>query len=461
MAITKIHAIKTAPGKAIEYICNEKKTDGNTLISSFATSPETAVDDFRFTLSHTDSMNPNKAYHLIQSFSPGEVTPGEAHIIGNELADRILGGKYSYIVSTHIDKGHVHNHIIFCAANNFDYRKYNDSKRSYWKIRNISDELCTEHNLSIINGTEYKAKTYKEWLEEHKGTSWKSILRQNINTAVRESKTYEEFLEIMRSRGYEIKDSGFGSDDHKYIGFRAPGQTRWIRGRTKSLGAEYTKERIRERIEERAKVRADKMLKPADRSLDNISLINKSDPKFDNAPALQRWADKHNLKMAAKIMSRLAELNLQDPDKLNGRIESLHQQSKNARKTVREIDKKIKICESVITYSGRYNANKEYDIKYNQAKDKDRYYRNHSEQLSLAWGAKDQLKHVGIDPDKTDLKEFEVYYDRLLKDRAAALSTYKDIEKQCDELRNMRAELNKFMNTELSNTVVSRDPISL
>lgn len=141
MAYTKIHAIKATVHKAVNYICNPDKTDENILISSFGCSPETAPYDFKFALSKTRQSDENKAFHLIQSFLPGEVSFEEAHRIGTELADKLLEGKYSYVVSTHIDKGHVHNHLIFCAADNIDHKKYNDCKRSYYHIRHLSDDL--------------------------------------------------------------------------------------------------------------------------------------------------------------------------------------------------------------------------------------------------------------------------------------------------------------------------------
>ena len=129
MAITKIHAIQATVNKAVDYICNPAKTDESILISSFGCSPETAAFDFKFALSKTNQADPNKAFHLIQAFMPGEVSYKEAHQIGIELADKLLEGKYSYIVATHIDKGHVHNHIIFCAADNINHEKYHDCKR--------------------------------------------------------------------------------------------------------------------------------------------------------------------------------------------------------------------------------------------------------------------------------------------------------------------------------------------
>ena len=153
MAITKIHAIQATVHKAVNYICNSQKTDESILISSFGCSPETAAFDFKFALSKTNQADPNKAFHLIQAFAPGEVSYKEAHQIGVELADKLLEGKFSYIVSTHIDKGHVHNHIIFCAADNVNHEKYHDCKQTYYHIRRLNDELCSEHQLSVISPT--------------------------------------------------------------------------------------------------------------------------------------------------------------------------------------------------------------------------------------------------------------------------------------------------------------------
>lgn len=183
MAVTKIHGIKTTVDKAIEYICNPDKTDQNLYISSFACSPETAVLDFKYTLDHThdcrDPHNTNKAFHLIQAFSPGEVSYEEAHQIGKELADRLLEGKYSYVLTTHTDKGHVHNHLIFCSADNITFSHYHDCKKNYWKIRNLSDTLCQEHNLSTIMPNGKKGMKYNEWAANKSESSKKAQLPKN------------------------------------------------------------------------------------------------------------------------------------------------------------------------------------------------------------------------------------------------------------------------------------------
>lgn len=160
--------------------------------------------DIKYTLDHTyDCKNPhnaNKAFHLIQAFSPGEVSYEEAHQIGKELADRLLDGKYSYVLATHIDKGHVHNHLIFCSADNITFSHYHDCKKSYWKIRNLSDTLCQEHNLSTIMPDGKKGMKYNEWAANKTESSKKAQLRKDINQTIRIVSTYSEFLAFMEAQ---------------------------------------------------------------------------------------------------------------------------------------------------------------------------------------------------------------------------------------------------------------------
>ena len=141
MAVTKIKPIKSTLSKALDYIQNPDKTDGKTLVFSFGCSYETADIEFEYTLSQARQKGNNLAFHLIQSFEPGEVDCEKAHAIGKQLADAATKGQHEYVLTTHIDKGHIHNHVIFCAVNFVDYHKYNSNKRNYYGIRNISDRL--------------------------------------------------------------------------------------------------------------------------------------------------------------------------------------------------------------------------------------------------------------------------------------------------------------------------------
>lgn len=450
MSITRIHAIKATVKRSIDYICNPSKTDGETLITTFGTTVEYAPAMFADALKKTDPSDPNLAYHLIQSFAPGEVGAKEAHEIGIELAERLLGGNYSYIVSTHTDKDHCHNHIIFCAADNIDHKKYHDCKKTYWNIRHINDELCEEHNLSVIRKNQHKAKSYKEWQAERNGTSWKSQLKSDINECIKLSHTYKEFLDQMRSKGYEIKDWELSPEAHKYIGFRAPGQQRWIRGRVKSMGPDFTKERIRERIEEKARIRAERMKKLTSRP---ATIIDTSGEKFTKSPGLTYWANKQNLKAAAHIQSLLAEKRLDDYDALEAKIESLHQRAKSGKKATVALDKKLTGFEDLLHYSKVYSENRKYIKAYEKSKDPDRYYRTHGDQIEMATGALHHLTNAGLDPDKIDLVQVESDYRQMTADRAKMSASYKSAEKECEELKKLRNELASYMGSEQSQEI--------
>lgn len=166
-----------------------------------------------------------------------------------ELADILLEGKYSYIVSTHIDKNHLHNHIIFYAADNIEHKKYHDRRRTYYNIRRLSDELCAEHNLSVIQAEEKRGKKYNEWQAEKNGSSVKSALCRDIDAAIKSASSYDAFLLLMQTKGYEIKGQQLKADTPKYIAFRPSDREHFIRGSARSLGTEYTKERFKERID--------------------------------------------------------------------------------------------------------------------------------------------------------------------------------------------------------------------
>ena len=219
MAVTKIHPIKSTLKKALDYIENPVKTDEKILVSSFACSYETADIEFELLLSQAMQKGNNLAHHLIQSFAPGETTPEQAHEIGRQLADEVLQGKYPYVLTTHIDKGHVHNHIIFCAVDMVNQRKYVSNRQSYAYIRRTSDRLCKEHGLSVVMPGQDRGKSYAEWDAHRKGTSWKAKLKAAIDAAIPQAKDFDDFLRLLQEQGYEAKRG-------KYVSFRAPGQER-------------------------------------------------------------------------------------------------------------------------------------------------------------------------------------------------------------------------------------------
>ncbi len=446
MAYTKIHAITATVNKAVDYICNPAKTDEGILISSYGCSPETAAYDFKFALSKTNQSDPNKAYHLIQSFLPGEVSYKEAHQIGVELADKLLEGKYSYVVTTHIDKGHVHNHIIFCAADNVNHEKYHDCKKTYYNIRSLSDDLCREHELSIITPGEKRGKTYKEWQAGKNGSAWKEQLKADIDEAIKSAATYEDCIALIRAKGYEVKGEDFGEKAHKFISFRPLDRERFVRGSAKSLGAEYTKERIKERIEEKALVKDKKRVpfparkKPIVKDYSRKNLIDTTEDKFANSPGLKHWADIQNLKIAAASYSQAGSI-----AELEKQISSKSALAKTARESLVETERQLKDLGQILKYAEQYKANHIYHVRYKKSKDKDAYLRRHETELILHDGAENMLKRFGIDTKNLDVEKLRSDYNALYSKKQTLQKTYKSAEKETADLNRKLANLNQYL----------------
>ena len=443
MAYTKIHAIKATVDKAIEYICNPDKTDEQIYVSSYACAPETAAIDFKYTLDHCRENSPNKAYHLIQAFAPGEVSYEEAHRIGKELADKVLEGKYSYVLTTHIDKGHIHNHIIFCAADNIEHNKYHDCKQSYYHIRKLSDELCKAHNLSIIIPGGERGKKYKEWQSDQNGSTWKTQLRRDINFCIKSASTYEDFLLLMRAKGYEIKGESFEESAAKYISFRPLDKERFVRGSTRSLGKEYTKERIKERIERK---RERKAVIPK-RDYSARRLIDTSDEKFRSSPGLQRWAAIENLKIAAQSYNEVGSL-----AELEHKIAVKTEAGKSAKQSVVELEHRIKDLAEIIEYAQQYKDNRSYHISYKKAKNPDAYFRRYESQIILYGGARRMLEQAGINLNGLNVDKLNAEYQELMKQKSELTSTYKDCEKEVRELNRKLENLNQYLGKDMPTT---------
>lgn len=447
MAITKIHAIKATLPKAIKYITNPHKTDDKILVSTFACGVETAHYDFNFALSRTKQSDPNKAFHLIQAFAPGEVSYDEAHQIGIELADKLLEGKYSYVISTHIDKEHIHNHLIFCAADNIEHKKYNDCKRTYYQIRKLNDNLCKEHNLSIIAPSNSKGKTYKEWQTEKNKNSLKTALRKDIDDAINSCSSYEDFISLMQAKGYEIKGENLTDSNLKYISFRPLDREKFIRGSIRSLGENYTREGIKERIEEHTQQRLKKKVSISKKKISTDyskkNLIDTSQEKFQQSPGLNHWATIQNLKIAASSYASADSIkNLED------NILSKSMLAKTAKKSLIDTEHQLKELGEIIKYAKNYQENKVYSFRYKKSKDPDAYLRKHETELTLFDGAENMLKRFGINLKNFDFEQLQADYNALQIKKAELQKTYKSAEKEISDLKGKLANINQYIKRE-------------
>lgn len=450
MAYTKIHPIKATVNKAIDYICNPEKTDESIYISSFACAAETAAYDFKYTLDHANDFNnikkaekENKAFHLIQAFSPGEVSFEEAHAIGKELVDKLLDGKYSYVLTTHIDKGHVHNHIIFCAVDNLQFNHYHDCKKSYWRIRNLSDDLCRNHNLSVIDTNNCRGMKYKEWSENRNQNSWKSKLRRDINQSIKASSNYEEFLALMKAKGYEMKNTALDNSSGKYIAFRPFGQDNFIRGRAKSLGANYTKQRIKNRIDNK-KLRSTAL--PQSRKKIQRLIDIDSNPKFTENIGLKKWATKENLQIAAKTYSYLHSKNVHSFSELDERITFLKEQSRSINTRIVSLEQQLRQLAEIIKYAKQYLETKTYNDRYLKAKDPENFFQKYESQLILFGGAERMLQQKGIDPEQLNLPKLTEQYQALISNHKQLSKDYKTVCKDQKELQLARDNMIQYLN---------------
>ena len=434
MAITKIHAIQATVHKAVNYICNPQKTDESILISSFGCSPETAAFDFKFALSKTNQADPNKAFHLIQAFAPGEVSYKEAHQIGVELANKLLEGKFSYIVSTHIDKGHVHNHIIFCAVDMVNQRKYVSNRRSYAYIRRTSDRLCKEHGLSVVMPGQDRGKSYAEWDAHRKGTSWKAKLKAAIDAAIPQAKDFDDFLRLLQEQSYEVKRG-------KHVSFRAPGQERF--NRCKTLGEAYTEEAITERIKGRFVER-----KPKENRKISLRIDLENSIKAQQSAGYEKWAKLHNLKQAARTLNFLTEHEIESYPDLESRVAEITAASTEAAAALKAAECRLTEMAVLIKDVATYKELHPLVQEYQRAADKKQFRRRHEGTLILYEAAAKALKEQGFQklPDLYALKD---EYKLLAEQKDQLQRQYAEAKRQMQEYGIIKQNVDSILRTTL------------
>ncbi|RHR25773.1 relaxase/mobilization nuclease [Clostridium sp. AF19-22AC] len=227
---------------AVAYALNREKTELTLFEDAIGCTCENAYADMAATKSRFHKTGGVQGYHLIQSFSAGEVSPELAHLIGQELAEQLLKGQFEVVITTHLNTSHYHNHLVFNSVSMVDGHKYHSNSRSYYEeIRRISDGLCRKYGLSVIQTADGKGMSYAQWKAEQEGKpTWRTGIRMDIREAVQDSFTWKQFVYRMEEKGYEWKL------DRKYVAVKAPGMERFVR--LKSLGENYTETSIQERI---------------------------------------------------------------------------------------------------------------------------------------------------------------------------------------------------------------------
>ena len=433
MAVTKIKPVKSTLSKALDYIENPDKTDGKMLISSFGCSYETADIEFGYTLSQALDKGSNLAFHLIQSFAPGEVDYEKAHEIGKQLADAVTKGQHEYVVTTHIDKGHIHNHVIFCAVNFVDHHKYNSNKRSYYGIRNMSDKLCRENGLSVVvPGKGSKGKSYAEYQAEKTGTSWKGKLKTAVDALIPQVSSFEELLTRLQAAGYEIKPG-------KYVSCRAPGQERFTR--LKTLGADYTEEAIRERIAGR---RAKAAKAPREQRDVSLLIDIENSIKAAQSKGYEQWAKIHNLKQAAKTMNFLTENKIEQYADLVSRIEEMAAESGQAADALKNAEKRLADMAVLIKNVSTYQKTKPVYDAYRKARNREKYRAGQEQAIILHEAAARSLKATGI-AKLPNLAALQSEYEALQAQKEALYADYGKLKKKVREYDIIKQNIDSIL----------------
>ena len=433
MAVTKIKPVKSTLSKALDYIENPDKTDGKMLISSFGCSYETADIEFGYTLSQALDKGSNLAFHLIQSFAPGEVDYEKAHEIGKQLADAVTKGQHEYVVTTHIDKGHIHNHVIFCAVNFVDHHKYNSNKRSYYGIRNMSDKLCRENGLSVVvPGKGSKGKSYAEYQAEKTGTSWKGKLKIAVDALIPQVSSFEELLTRLQAAGYEIKPG-------KYVSCRAPGQERFTR--LKTLGADYTEEAIRERIAGR---RAKAAKAPREQRDVSLLIDIENSIKAAQSKGYEQWAKIHNLKQAAKTYNFLTTHGIEQYGDLTAKIAEVQAASGQATEALKDVEARLSDMAVLIKNITTYQKTKPVYDAYRKAKDRGSYRAAHERNIILHEAAVKAIKGAGISK-LPDIAALQAEYAKLQERKETLYADYGKLKKQVKEYDVIKRNIDSIL----------------
>lgn len=450
MAVTKIHPIKTTLKKAIDYICNGDKTDSEIYVTTHLCSRENAHKEFELTKKQFGSRTKTLAHHLIQSFVPEEVSFEEAHQVGIELCEKILEGKYEYVLATHIDKDHIHNHIIFNSIDIDEGKVYHSYYGSYMNIRNQSDRLCNEHGLSVIDQetqkeiNEIKRRKFVNWYdwnEDKKGKSYKSRFQFDMDRVIQKAINWEHFLKIMEQYGYEIK---FG----KYIAFKQKNQQRFTRAKT--IGDNYTEEKIKERIRNK------------DKDLGNIIDIKNND-KANSSKGYEHWATKHNLQTAASTLVEIRNKGFNSMEELERGISRLSIEKNELKrafdklsweqKRIKEVVKYIQICISKREhYEGyRKNPNDKIYMMMNR-KDVEAYQKSY-EEIDIFLKQFPHLRHVVAGELKTKssknlFKKLNEHSKDLQTKQEEIIKKHNSLAAQYEELEHLKVNMNDYLGSD-------------
>lgn len=452
MAISNLLPRKTMPSRTRlqsmaerhNYDQKPEKTRDGELVSAYMCSPETAAEEFEISkqlyYQLTGRSQPKKRdvimYRIIQSFRPGEVTPEEANRIGYELAMRFTEGRHQFVVSTHVDKAHIHTHIEFNSTNLDCDSKFKNVKDSAFVLRRLNDEICKAHGLSIIEHPKGKAKLPGEAAAVKYGVSFKEQLRQAIDRVIPDSAGFEDFLERMRAEGWEVKRG-------KYLSFRAPGQERFTRSHR--LGDDYTRDALQARTGNRRGYAAETK-KPLKYDGKKINLLVDIQAKLAAGKGVgyEKWAKVFNLKEAARTLNFLIENNLTDYDELAARAEQAGASFDAASRHIKQLEARMAEVTQLKTHIIRYARTREVYAAYKKSRHKKEFRTEHAEELAQHEAAKKAFDALG-GKHIPKVAQLSKEYAALLAEKQAEYEKYKTLRQEMIAIRTAKQNVDRIL----------------
>ena len=428
------------------YAMNPAKTRGGELVTAYQCNPAIVDAEFAFSKRQYRAFTGRTqdsdviAYQVRQSFRPGEISPEEANRIGYEFAMRFLKGKHAFIVSTHIDKRHIHNHIIWNSTALDCKRKFRDFRRSAQAVRALSDVICVEHGLSIIREPGRRGQSYNVWLGGKKKPSHREILRLAIDDALaKKPNSFDELLRLLSEDGYEIKrrDGEISLRGREGKGFL----------RLSSLGAPYAKNALTAVIAGGQKQRQKRRRKAEDEP----SLLVDIEQKLREGKGVgyMRWASGFNLKQMAKTLSYLSSHKLLAYSDLAAAAETAKTRHAALLKTVRDAERRMaeisELRRQIINYR---NTRDEY-IGYRKAGYSKKYLQNHETEILLHKAAKKAFDELGLEK-LPSVKSLNAEYDELMEKRKRAYAEYRAAKEEMRALQIHKANVDTLLGTEES-----------
>ena len=429
------------------YDQKPEKTEYGTLVSSYMCSPETAAEEFEVSkkiYAQITGRSQSKKhdiimYRIIQSFKPGEISPEDANRLGYELAMRFTGGNHQFVVSTHTDKNHIHTHIEFNSTNLNCDGKFQNAKDTAFLLRQLNDELCRTHGLSVIDHPKPSAKKQKELAAAKHGNSYKERLRQAIDRVLPGCLNYDDFLAKMRAEGYEIKEG-------KQLSFRAPGQERFTR--SDRLGADYTRDALRTRSVNRSEHSGGTKKRDL-RNGRKVNLLIDIQKKMaeGKGAGYERWAKVFNLKEAAKTLNFLVDNGLTDYDELAARVEQAGDRFDEAAKRIKQLEARMAEIAQLKTHIIRYSKTREIYAAYKKSRHKKEFLAEHGAEIAQHEAAKRAFDALGGKPIPK-VAQLSQEYAALLAEKQGRYSEYKLLRQDMIDYRTMKQNIDKILGLE-------------